>query len=344
MSDFSPKPTHQTSPAVGYWLLTVAFFVFLTLVIGGLTRLTDSGLSITEWQPISGIIPPLTTADWQAALEKYKAIPEYQLVNKGFSMAEFQFIYWWEWSHRLLGRLVGLIFLLPFAWFLARRQIPVCFHKPLWGLFALGGLQGLMGWYMVQSGLTEHIDVSQYRLAAHLGLALVIFAAAFWLGLRILYSTERHAVFGRKIIFVQGLVGLIFMQSILGALVAGLDAGKSYTDWPFMDGMFIPAGLLEHAPLWVNFFENHLTVQFDHRIGAYLLLGLAAWHFYRERIASHRCIAAWLLAIIAAQAGLGIATLILAAPPLLAIFHQIGAIGVLALALYHLHWLKFPHP
>lgn len=339
----------QNPQAVSYWLFIVAGFVVLIVLVGGLTRLMDAGLSITEWQPITGFIPPLTAGDWQMALAKYKTIPEYQQVNKGFSLAEFKVIYWWEWGHRFLGRLVGLVFFVPFIWFLARRQIPHGFKIPLWILFALGGLQGFVGWYMVQSGLTMRVDVSHYRLALHLGLALIIFSYAFWLALKILSlqlsslkvlrQPEKPPASSGNRIFAALLVVLVFGQSLMGALVAGLKAGKTYTDWPFMDGDIFPAGLLDMSPIWRNFFDNHLTVQFDHRMGAYVLLILVFWHAYRAiktgSIGAKTAI--WLALGVSGQAVLGVLALLFAVPIALGAAHQFGAVLVLGLAVYHLH-------
>lgn len=336
----------QSPRAVSHWLFWVAFFVFLLVLVGGLTRLTDSGLSITEWKPITGSIPPLSDTDWQSEFEKYKTIPEYELVNKGFSMEEFKFIYWWEWAHRFLARLVGLVFFIPFVYFLTRQQIPKSFKKPLWGLLALGGLQGVMGWYMVSSGLSVRVDVSQYRLAMHLGLALIIFSYAFWLGLKLrLYTRHQETpASGRPIAFAGVLVFLVFMQSLMGALVAGLKAGKTYTDWPFMDGDLIPSNLFEMSPVIINFFENYVTVQFDHRIGAYLLLILVFWHAYQQnKVNAASARSAFYFAVaVSGQAILGIVTLILAVPIALGAAHQIGAVLVLSLALYHFHDMRFP--
>ncbi|MDG1691084.1 MAG: COX15/CtaA family protein, partial [Alphaproteobacteria bacterium] len=259
---------------IALWLFTVAGFVVLMVLVGGLTRLTDSGLSITEWAPIRGAIPPLSHADWMSEFNKYRQIPEYLLVNAGMSLAEFKFIYWWEWGHRFLGRVVGLVFLLPFLAFLAQGKISRARLPALLGLFFLGGLQGFMGWYMVASGLTERVDVSQYRLALHLGLALIIFACSLWLALSYWRGAKQMSKQGglaKHGTMAAIIVVAVLMQSLLGALVAGINAGKTYTDWPLMDGEFIPSGLFDMQPFWLNFFESHLTVQFDHRMVAYAL-------------------------------------------------------------------------
>ena len=327
---------------IALWLFTVAGFVMLMVLVGGLTRLTDSGLSITEWAPIRGALPPFTHADWLAEFEKYKQIPEYQLVNLGMSLAEFKFIYWWEWGHRFLGRIVGLVFFIPFIVFLAQKKISRAQLPPLLGLFALGGLQGFMGWYMVASGLTERVDVSQYRLAMHLGLALIIFCLVFWQALRLLQPAQFIVRSSKQIYFGYFLIFMVFMQSLLGALVAGLNAGKTYTDWPYMDGDLIPSGLVEMHPTMNNFFENHLTVQFDHRIGAYLLLILVVLHFWSQfkHNAPTRLTAGFLMLGVVGQAVLGIITLMQAVPMHLGALHQLGAVFVLAVTVYHVYKLR----
>lgn len=330
---------------IAVWLFTVAAFVVAMVLVGGLTRLTDSGLSITEWALIRGAIPPLTQADWLSEFEKYKQILEYQLVNAGMSMAEFQFIYWWEWGHRFLGRIVGFVFFLPFLVFLLQGKLTGGRLTPLLGLFALGGLQGFMGWYMVKSGLTDRVDVSQYRLAMHLGLALIIFAVSLWLAFG--YWRGRHLSLntGPRAAMAGVIVALVISQSLLGALVAGIDAGKTYTDWPLMDGDFIPSGLLMQEPVIRNFFENHLTVQFDHRMLAYALSGLIGWHIYTTlkggAPAPVKRSAIWLGGGLALQILLGITALMLAVPMSLGAAHQLGAVLLLGLALWHLHLLRY---
>lgn len=339
------SPSRRADRQIAYWLFTVAGFVVLMVLVGGLTRLTDSGLSITEWAPIRGALPPLTQADWLSEFDKYKQIPEYQLVNAGMSLAEFKFIYWWEWGHRFLGRIVGLVFFVPFIVFLAQGKINRRRLVPLLVLFALGGLQGFMGWYMVQSGLTERVDVSQYRLALHLGLALIIFAASMWLALG--YWRGRHLTreTGPRVAMAGVIVVMVIGQSLLGALVAGIGAGKTYTDWPFMDGDVIPSGLLMQEPPIRNFFENHLTVQFDHRLLAYILTAFVAWHVYKmvksEAAAAVKHSAYWLGGGVALQIILGIWALIMVVPMHLAAAHQLGAVLVLGLAVRHLHLLRY---
>ena len=330
---------------IAIWLFTVAAFVVAMVLVGGLTRLTDSGLSITEWAPIRGAIPPLTQADWLLEFDKYKQIPEYQLVNAGMSMAEFQFIYWWEWGHRFLGRIVGLVFFIPFVVFLVQGKINRQSLPALLGLFVLGGLQGFMGWYMVKSGLTDRVDVSQYRLAMHLGLALIIFAASLWLAFGYWRGRQLSLMAGPQVAMAGVIVALVISQSLLGALVAGIDAGKTYTDWPLMDGDVIPSGLLMQEPTIRNFFENHLTVQFDHRMMAYFLIGLIGWHIYRiwhaDVAAPVKRSALWLGGALGFQIFLGISALMLAVPMSLGAAHQLGAVLLLGLALWHLHLLRY---
>jgi cytochrome c oxidase assembly protein subunit 15 len=332
---------------IAIWLFAVAGFVMLMVLVGGLTRLTDSGLSITEWAPIRGALPPFSHAAWLVEFEKYKQIPEYQLVNLGMSLAEFKFIYWWEWGHRFLGRIVGLVFFVPFVVFLLQKKITRAQLPPLLGLFALGGLQGFMGWYMVASGLTERVDVSQYRLAMHLGLALIIFASSIWLALNYWRGFEGNRKqtgrFASHSKWAAVIVGAVLAQSLMGALVAGINAGKTYTDWPFMDGDIIPSGLFAMQPFWLNFFENHLTVQFDHRMIAYVLTALIGWHIYRVLQSGMGGAAAvsakWLGGALALQIILGISALMLAVPISLGVAHQLGAVALLAIAVTHLHIL-----
>jgi heme a synthase len=271
-----------TSPrlrGVRVWLFVVAAMIAAIVLVGGATRLTESGLSIVEWKPIEGALPPLSDAQWNDAFEAYKTIPQYSAMNRGMSLPEFKNIYWWEWSHRLLGRLIGTVFLLPFLWFLWRGVVPRAVRPRLWVIFALGGLQGAVGWWMVASGLEERTEVSQYRLATHLILALVIYAATVWT-LRGLGSRVRVEVPRRLKITSLLLVALTFIQIYFGALVAGLRAGLVYNTWPLIDGTFIPdsARLFLEQPAWRNFFDNTLTVQFTHRMIAYTLLAVGIAH------------------------------------------------------------------
>ncbi|MEX1152854.1 COX15/CtaA family protein [Parvibaculum sp.] len=322
--------------AIAIWLGCVAALVFIMVVVGGLTRLTESGLSITEWKPVTGALPPMSEEDWQAAFELYRQIPQYQLINKGMSLADFKTIYWWEWSHRFLGRLIGLAFFVPFVWFFIRKRIESALVPRLILLFILGGLQGVLGWWMVMSGLAERTEVSQYRLAAHLGLATLVYGALVWTVLDLTRGKASRALGGISKAALA-LVALVFLQTILGAFVAGIRAGLVYNTWPLMDGAFIPDGLMARSPLWHNFFENHLTVQFQHRIAAYLLALAALWHWWAARKTAVADSAGLVLLAIALQALLGIWTLLWVVPIPLGAAHQAGALIVLTVALAHAH-------
>jgi heme a synthase len=328
------------------WLYGVAALVFLMVSVGGATRLTGSGLSITEWQPIMGTLPPLSEADWHDAFAKYRQIPQYQHVNRGMSLGAFKVIFWWEWTHRFLGRLVGAAFLLPFLYFAVAGQIPRALTGKLVGIFALGALQGAVGWYMVRSGLATRLDVSQYRLALHLGLAMLIFGALLWVAL----SLDRPAAsphWSAQAAVGGGIVTLIFLQVLLGALVAGLKAGAGYNTWPLMDGRLLPEGLGAMQPWYLNPFENALAVQFNHRIVAYVLVVAVAWHAWRLRHRPEdrvRLSSLALAAAVLAQAALGIWTLLAQVPLALGLAHQAGAAVVLGLAVWHLHSLRHGAP
>jgi cytochrome c oxidase assembly protein subunit 15 len=325
--------------AVRAWLFIVALFVFAMVLVGGATRLTGSGLSITEWQPILGVVPPTSEAAWQEAFAKYQKIPEYHLVNKGMSLAAFKAIYWWEWTHRLLGRLIGVVFFLPFVFFLWRRSIPRPYILSVAALFVLGGAQGVLGWFMVKSGLTERVDVSQYRLAAHLALAVAIAGYAFWLGLTIGGAEQSRTSAARRTVGAGTLAALVYLQIILGALVAGLKAGHASNTWPLMAGELIPPGLDVYSPLYLNLFENPLTAQFNHRLLAYVIAifaGVSAIVIWRDRALRFlRASMAAVCAAILAQIALGVATIVYNVPLDLALAHQANAIVLFALALWH---------
>ncbi len=321
------------------WLFAVAAFVFAMVIVGGATRLTGSGLSITEWQPILGAIPPLNEAAWQEAFEKYRHIPQYELVNKGIGLEGFKAIYWWEWSHRLLGRLTGFVFLLPFVYFLVRRAIPKPFILNVAALFVLGGAQGALGWFMVMSGLSDRVSVSQYRLAAHLALATAIAAYAFWLALTI--RDERPEAEAASTaspsakLAALTLASLVYVQIIAGAFVAGLKAGYASNTWPLMNGEIIPPGMDYYSPLYMNLFENPLTAQFVHRLLAYFIaiyagvFALAIWRWPALRLPS-----AAMGAAILVQIALGVATVVWEVPFRFALAHQANAMILLALALW----------
>ena len=323
--------------AVRAWLLVVAALMFATLVVGGATRLTESGLSIVEWKPVVGVVPPLDAAGWQAEFDAYKAIPQYRELNQGMSLDQFKVIYWWEWTHRLLARLIGAVFLLPFLWFLWRGYVGPGLRARLWTIFALGALQGVVGWWMVASGLAQGISVSQYRLAFHLTLASAIYAYILWTAQRLRPREPVNAPVRVRVGATIVLV-LTLAQIYLGALVAGLRAGLVYNTWPLIDGSFIPdtSRLLFEHPLWRNVFENTLTVQFDHRMVAYTLWLLAVLHAVdAARSAGARAGALTVAAALTLQAGLGILTLLNQAPLALALAHQAMAVVVLTLVVVH---------
>jgi cytochrome c oxidase assembly protein subunit 15 len=336
-----PVPAGHARGLIRLWIACLAALVFAMVVVGGATRLTQSGLSIVEWKPVTGVVPPLSQAQWQVEFDKYKTIPQYQRVNRGMSLDEFKTIFWWEWSHRLLGRLLGAMFLLPFLFFLWRGLIDRRLAGALLGIFALGAVQGAVGWWMVSSGLTERVVVSQYRLAFHLTLACLIYAALVVTADRYSGRPPQTPVPRRIGVTAAGLVVLVIAQIYLGALVAGLHAGLIYNTWPLIDGALVPpvSGLLFDQPAWRNFFENPLTVQFDHRMIAYGLFAVAllhavdVWRTFEGR--TLRIGAAVLAAVVCAQAALGIATLLMAAPLALAMLHQAMALVVLTVATLH---------
>jgi heme a synthase len=309
------------------------------VLVGGATRLTEAGLSIVEWKPVTGALPPLDREQWTQAFEAYKKIPQFQEMNAGMNLAEFKTIFWWEFGHRLLGRVIGIAYLLPFLWFMWRGFLAADLKRRLWLIFGLGGLQGAVGWWMVASGLSQRVEVSHYRLAVHLVLALLIFAAIVWT-LRRLADRPPLSVSLRLRVTSITLVVLTFVQLYLGALVAGLRAGKIYNTWPAIDGAFIPSPerLFFEAPWWRNLFDNALTVQFEHRMAAYLLFVMAMLHAF-DAIRSRAGAAAvngalWLVAAITSQAALGILTLLNQVPIDLALTHQAVAIAVLTLAVF----------
>ncbi|KKB09320.1 COX15/CtaA family protein [Devosia chinhatensis] len=311
---------------VRIWLYCLAAFVLLIVVVGGITRLTESGLSITSWKPISGVIPPLNDAEWQAEFEAYQQIPQYSVLNSWMELDDFKYIFFWEWFHRLLARALGLVFLVPFVVFLAQKRLSRDLAWPLFGLFVLGGFQGALGWWMVSSGLTELTSVSQYRLAAHLTAASFLFIALIYVA----RSLTPGRVLGHVTPFHRFstwllLIGVV-MQIGAGAFVAGLDAGMGYQTWPLMDGAIIPNGLFIMDPAWRNLFENALTVQFIHRGTAYLLVAYVAWMIWRRhKDGGFGGVHGWLPRIgiiVLLQVCLGIATLLAGVPISLAVGHQ----------------------
>jgi cytochrome c oxidase assembly protein subunit 15 len=337
--------TARRMDPVRAWLFAVATLVFAMISVGGATRLTGSGLSITEWQPLMGAIPPLSDAAWHEALEKYRQIPQYQHVNRGMNLEAFKRIFWWEWTHRFLARFVGVAFFVPFLYFFLRGRIAPALAPKLAVLFVLGGVQGAIGWYMVRSGLAERIDVSQYRLALHLSLAVLIFGGLLWTALA--PGLPRSPGTGSRSAFLTTaklIVGLVFLQIVAGAFVAGLRAGAGYNTWPLMDGNWVPEGLGASSPWWANLFENATAVQFNHRLLAYALVAVVAWQAWAvircTKDPSIRLSAIVLAGVVLAQACLGIWTLLAQVPLPLGLAHQAGAITVFGLALWHVHVLR----
>jgi cytochrome c oxidase assembly protein subunit 15 len=346
-------PADSGERAIAYWLLLCCAMIFAMVVIGGITRLTLSGLSITEWQPVTGIVPPLSQADWIAEFERYKQIPQYKLLNAGMSLGEFKSIFLWEYVHRLWGRLIGFVYALPLIWFLIRRQVPRRLVLPLTGVFLLGFAQGALGWYMVKSGLADRVSVSQYRLVAHLALALAIYALTLWIALGILARTGAKAPFPpvaggaappawRRA--GEAIIALVALTIAAGGFVAGLHAGLTYNSFPLMDGSFVPAGYATLKPFALNWFENIAAVQFNHRVLAMttatsvVLLWLAGTRTVLPRparLASHA-----LFAAAALQFMLGVSTLLLVVPVPLGAAHQAGAVLLLTAAIAFRHALR----
>jgi len=304
------------------WLSAVCAVIFTMIIFGGLTRLTQSGLSLVDWRPIMGVIPPITSAEWQDTFDAYKSYPEYQKINMGMTLPEFKTIFYWEYGHRVLGRVIGLIFFLPFVIFLLMGKVQRRWMLPLWFAFFLGGLQGLMGWYMVQSGLVDVPHVSHYRLAAHLSLALIIMVYLFWLILDML-DVGRQKVAGGFRLGSIGLALLLAIQFVFGAFTAGLDAGRGFNTWPLMHGQFLADAAVMIKPLWLNLFENGVMIQFVHRwMGALLVLGIIGFCLLAWRQGVLRQPAIVLLAVTSLQFLLGVLTLLHAVPVVLASLHQ----------------------
>lgn len=329
------------------WLYVVLLVLFALVLVGGATRLTNSGLSITEWKPIHGVIPPLNDAEWQEEFQLYQKIPQYAELNKGMSLDAFKSIFWWEWVHRILARSVGLVFGLPLLIFWATRRIERGLGPKLLGILLLGGLQGAIGWWMVASGLIDRVSVSQYRLATHLTLAALIFTATMVVARGLAPHSEPAA--DRSTQRLAGFIVLLaLVQIYLGGLVAGLDAGLSYNTWPLMDGKVIPSDLLLLEPAWRNFFENPKTVQFIHRIGAYTVFAVALWHMIatRRRLpgTTHARRATLLFLLVVVQASIGIGTLLMQVPLHMALTHQAFALVLLGFAAAHWRGTKGAYP
>jgi cytochrome c oxidase assembly protein subunit 15 len=328
---------------VGIWLLAVAALIVAMVAVGGLTRLTGSGLSITQWDPIMGTLPPMSDAAWHDAFAKYQQIPQYRLENHGMSLDGFKAIFWWEWTHRLLGRLIGFAFFVPFVWFawtgaIARKEWP---RMVL--LFALGGLQGFVGWWMVQSGLETRVSVSQYRLAIHLGVAVILLGAILWVALE--YLRDKRGAPAKGATWSLAFVGLVYVQMLLGALVAGLHAGLVYNTWPSMDGHIGPEHPFFASPWWINVFENPGLAQFDHRIIAYLTAfsAFAVWSWSR-RLGLARRSSDVVLIITLLQVTLGVITLLLVTPIALAALHQVVATLLFCAAVWQAYELRYASP
>jgi cytochrome c oxidase assembly protein subunit 15 len=330
--------------AIRVWLMLLFALVVVMIAVGGLTRLTDSGLSITEWRPFTGALPPLNAADWAAEFAKYQAIDEFRIQNQWMQLSDFKIIYWWEWGHRQLGRVIGLVWAIGFFWFLLCRQIPTGWTPKLLGLGLLGGLQGAIGWWMVSSGVTSGegvVDVASYRLATHLGLAFVILGFIAWFTFELgrpardLMQARRDKE-GRLFALSTGLMHFAFLQILIGALVAGIDAGRSYTDWPLMGGQVLPATAFTLEPLWRNFFESPGLVQFIHRVTGYVLFAFTVVVWLRGRASPHartRFAFNAVLAAMSLQIVLGIVTVLYGAPWQIAIVHQFLAVILWALIL-----------
>ncbi len=340
-------PEIEMQKPIAIWLLVCCALVFVMVVVGGVTRLTDSGLSIVEWKPIVGTIPPLSESDWEEIFEKYHKTPQYKKINPDMSPDEFKNIFWWEYFHRLLGRIIGLVFFIPFLYFLVRKKIDRPLGLKLAGIFLLGGLQGVMGWYMVKSGLVDNPHVSQYRLTAHLSLAFVIYAAIFHVALGLLFpagTLHKDNRFYSLHRFSQVLIGLIFLMVLSGGFVAGIRAGLAYNTFPLMNGHFIPPEIFMMEPWYRNFFDNMATVQFDHRMIAWILAILVPIFWFKSRqlalpSSTHLACNLFLFMLIV-QISLGIATLLMIVPLPLAAAHQAGAMLLFTTVLWVNHKLR----
>ncbi|MGE5145509.1 MAG: COX15/CtaA family protein [Candidatus Eiseniibacteriota bacterium] len=339
-------PAARSTRAVAWWLLAIALMIYVMVVIGGLTRLTESGLSIVEWRPFTGVIPPLNHADWQALFDEYQRYPEFQKINRGMTLAGFQAIFWLEFIHRLWGRLIGVVFLIPFVWFLARGRIDRALAPRLAVVFVLGGLQGALGWYMVKSGLVDRPDVSQYRLAAHLAFALALYGYLMWLVFS-LFAAPR-APTGRVPDWLRPASVAVFVlvccTIVAGAFVAGLDAGLIYNEFPFMGEGLAPPDLFALSPAWLNFFEHPPAVQFMHRVFAVTtflsILALALATQSADIARRLRRASSLLLAVATVQVALGISTLLFFVPIPLAALHQATAVLVFTAAIWLLHEIR----
>jgi heme a synthase len=341
-------PDRSARRQVAGWLLACCALVFAMVVVGGVTRLTRSGLSIVEWEPLIGAIPPLTQADWQELFREYQGTPEYLQVNQGMPLEAFKGIFWWEYVHRLLGRLIGLAFLLPLLWFLWKRKVPSGMAPRLLGIFLLGGLQGAVGWWMVTSGLVDDPRVSHVRLSIHLGIAFLIFAAMLWTALDLLFGAARSTATRPPAARWAGWLSvLIFVMVLSGGLVAGTRAGYAYNTFPLMNGHFLPPEYFMLQPWWDNFLHNMAAVQFNHRLIAwalFLFIPALWWSVRRVDSSEAQLASALLLAMLGVQLALGIATLLLRVPVALGTAHQAGALVLFGLSLWLAHALRRPAP
>jgi cytochrome c oxidase assembly protein subunit 15 len=338
----APRDPQLDRRLVRAWLLLVALMIAGIVLVGGATRLTHSGLSITEWQPIHGVIPPLSVSDWQQEFAGYQQIPEFKILNPTMTLDQFKGIFWWEWAHRLIARLIGVVVLVPLIWLWWRGRIERGLKARIVAILLLIGAQGALGWWMVSSGLSVRTDVSQYLLAAHLTLACLIFSYTLWTarGLAPSYTPSTAPVRIGALLLVL----LALLQIFMGGLVAGLDAGMSYNTWPLMDGGFLPHGYLSMQPWWRNLFENAASVQFDHRLGAYTLFAVAVIYAFFARRTPQAAGVQRVAILILLQAVLGIATLVNVVPLPLALAHQFGAVIVLAAVVTHLRAMLPPLP
>lgn len=343
----APAAPAGSDRPIAVWLLACCAMILLMVVLGGITRLTESGLSITEWQPVTGILPPIGEAQWAAEFERYRAIPQYRAIHPDMTLAQFKWIFFWEYLHRLWGRLIGVVFAVPFLWFLATGRVGRRLAPKLAGIFVLGALQGALGWYMVESGLSARIEVSQYRLAAHLAAAVVIYGAMLWVALDLLWPRAAPIRDDRQRRLARGMslvIGFLFVTVAAGGFVAGLRAGMIYNTFPLMGGALAPGEYAALAPFWRNWFENPAAAQFDHRLlaeGSWLLIaGLWLWSLRIGLAARARAAMNALAAMASLQLALGIATLVLVVPLAVAVLHQTGAILLVTAALVARHALR----
>lgn len=332
--------TESDRRAVAQWLLVSAALVFTMVVVGGITRLTHSGLSIVEWQPLVGALPPMSDAQWHELFLKYQQTPEFRQVNFDMDLAGFQRIFWWEYVHRLLGRVIGVVYLVPFLWFFLRQRLDSPRAWQLAGIFVLGGLQGALGWFMVKSGLVDDPRVSHFRLTAHLGLALAIFASELWVAFDLL-APARPLASGPTPRLAAAIAAAVYLQALSGGMVAGVRAGRAYNTFPLMNGHWVPPEIMMLDPWWENFLHNMATIQFVHRAFAWLLVVLVLIFWLRSmhaRVAPRTLQAGHLLlGALGLQVALGIGTLVMAVPIPLAAAHQGGAVLLLAAALWAAH-------